>query len=78
MEMKMKNCRSIFATYLRTKRIETEFIDLLQGRIPKSVFARHYFRPDFKDNCKKNSKDNSITASRASYSLTWQKIQHMR
>jgi hypothetical protein len=20
---------------------------LLQGRIPKSVFARHYFRPDF-------------------------------
>jgi intergrase/recombinase len=27
--------------------IESELIDLLQGRIPKTVFARHYFRPDF-------------------------------
>jgi hypothetical protein len=26
-------------------------IDLLQGRVPKSVFARHYFTPslDYKD-----------------------------
>jgi hypothetical protein len=24
-----------------------EIIDLLQGRAPKSVFARHYFRPNF-------------------------------
>jgi intergrase/recombinase len=53
MEMKMKYCRSIFATYLRRKGVESEFIDLLQGRIPKSVFARHYFRPDFEGNCKK-------------------------
>jgi intergrase/recombinase len=27
--------------------VESELIDLLQGRIPKTVFARHYFRPDF-------------------------------
>jgi Archaeal phage integrase len=45
--MNMLYCRKVFATYLRTKGIEQETIDLLQGRIPKSVFARHYFRPDF-------------------------------
>ena len=45
--MNMLYCRKIFATYLRVQGIEQETIDLLQGRIPKSVFARHYFRPDF-------------------------------
>jgi intergrase/recombinase len=39
-------CRKIFATFLRTNGIEQELIDLLQGRIPKSVFVRHYYRPD--------------------------------
>jgi intergrase/recombinase len=43
----MSHCRKIFATHLRTKGVEQETIDLLQGRIPKSVFARHYFRADF-------------------------------
>ncbi len=47
--MNMSYCRKIFATYLRTKGIEQETIDLLQGRIPKSVFARHFFRPDFEN-----------------------------
>ena len=41
-----KYCRKIFATYLRNNGIEQEIIDLLQGRIPKSVFVRHYYRPD--------------------------------
>ena len=45
--MNMSYCRKIFATHLRTKGIAQETIDLLQGRIPKSVFARNYFRPDF-------------------------------
>ena len=45
-DMRMSYCRKIFATYLRENQIETETIDLLQGRIPKSVFARHYYRPD--------------------------------
>jgi intergrase/recombinase len=44
--MNMAYCRKIFATYLRNQGIEPETIDLLQGRIPKSVFDRHYFRPD--------------------------------
>jgi hypothetical protein len=49
--MNMNYCRKIYASYLRQSGIETEIIDLLQGRVPKSVFARHYFRPsaDYKD-----------------------------
>jgi hypothetical protein len=46
-------CRKIFATYLRTHGIEQETIDLLQGRAPRSVFARHYFKPTFKEERKK-------------------------
>ena len=44
--MHMNYCRKIYATYLRSNGIEQEIIDLLQGRIPKSIFVRHYFRPD--------------------------------
>ena len=47
LDMNMAYCRKIFSTYLRMNGIESELIDLLQGRIPKTVFARHYFRPDF-------------------------------
>ncbi|MFL6526073.1 MAG: hypothetical protein ACJ70Q_08020 [Nitrososphaera sp.] len=47
--MNMSYCRKIFATYLRVRGIEVETIDLLQGRIRKSVFARNYFRPDFEN-----------------------------
>jgi hypothetical protein len=45
--MHMLYCRKIFATYLRLEGIEQEIIDLLQGRIPRNVFVRHYFRPSF-------------------------------
>lgn len=31
---------------MRNNGIEQEIIDLLQGRIPKSVFVRHYYKPD--------------------------------
>ncbi len=41
----MNYCRKIFATFLRINNIEPEIIDLLQGRIPKSIFLRHYYRP---------------------------------
>jgi intergrase/recombinase len=43
----MLYCRKIFATYLRLSGVEQETIDLLQGRIPRNVFVRHYFRPNF-------------------------------
>ena len=41
---RFKELRSYFATYLRQHGILAEYIDLLQGRIPKSVFARHYLK----------------------------------
>jgi hypothetical protein len=45
--------RKIFATWLRQKDIETEFMDLLQGRTPSGIFAKHYFRPSFKEHSEK-------------------------
>ena len=42
----MYYCRKVFATFLRNKGIEPEIIDLLQGRISRSVFVNHYYRPD--------------------------------
>jgi intergrase/recombinase len=49
LSMNMYYCRKIFATYLRNKGIEPEIIDLLQGRIPKSMFLRRYYRPDINE-----------------------------
>ena len=49
MEMNMYYCRKVFSTYLRNNGIEPEIIDLLQGRIPKSIFLRHYYRPDINE-----------------------------
>jgi intergrase/recombinase len=38
-------------SHLRQTGIESEIVDLLQGSVPKSVFARHYFTPglDYSD-----------------------------
>jgi intergrase/recombinase len=49
--MNMNFCRKIYASWLRQRGIESEIVDLLQGRVPRSMFARHYFRPsaDYKD-----------------------------
>jgi hypothetical protein len=46
LDMNMSFCRKIYATYLRMNRIEPETIDILQGRIGKSLFVKHYYRPD--------------------------------
>jgi intergrase/recombinase len=43
-KLRIKELRSYSATFLRKKGIISELIDLLQGRIPKSVFARHYLK----------------------------------
>jgi intergrase/recombinase len=42
--LRFKELRSYFATYLRKHGILAEYIDLLQGRIPKSIFAKHYLK----------------------------------
>jgi intergrase/recombinase len=44
--LRIKELRSYFATYLRKNGIISEYIDLIQGRIPRSVFARHYLKVD--------------------------------
>lgn len=46
LKMNFYYCRKVFATFLRQEGIETEVIDLLQGRISNSTFVRHYYRPD--------------------------------
>jgi intergrase/recombinase len=38
--------RKIFASWLHKSGIPDITIDMLQGRVPKSVLAQHYVRPD--------------------------------
>ena len=40
--------RKIWATYMRHEGIEPEIIDLLQGRVSKTIFMQHYYRPNLK------------------------------
>jgi hypothetical protein len=49
MESHLKYCRAIFATYLRKQGIESEVIDIYQGRVPTSVFAAHYLKTNIQD-----------------------------
>ena len=44
LNLRIKECRSYFATFLRNHGVISEYVDLIQGRIPKSVFARHYLK----------------------------------
>lgn len=46
----MGYCRKIYSSWLRQSGIPAEIVDLLSGRVPRSIFARHYFTPsvDFK------------------------------
>jgi intergrase/recombinase len=47
LRMNMHYCRKIYSSYLRQYAgIESEIIDLMQGRIPSTIFAKHYFRPN--------------------------------
>jgi intergrase/recombinase len=42
--LRIKELRSYYATYLRQHNVISENIDLIQGRVPKSVFVRHYLK----------------------------------
>ncbi|MEM3864223.1 MAG: integrase [Nitrososphaerota archaeon] len=48
--MKLNYFRKLYASYMRERGVLPEIIDLLQGRIPKNMFVRNYFRPDFNKN----------------------------
>jgi hypothetical protein len=45
LEFHMGWCRKIFGSWLRQNGIASETVDLLQGRVPRTVFARNYFTP---------------------------------
>jgi hypothetical protein len=51
LSMHIKYCRKIQASWLKQHGIETEIINMLQGRIGKDIFLRHYMTPNnnFKD-----------------------------
>jgi hypothetical protein len=51
LSMHIKYCRKIHASFLKQSGIETEIINMLQGRIGKDIFLRHYYSPNnnFKD-----------------------------
>ncbi len=48
----MRFCRKVFATSMR-KHVDTELVDLLQGRVPTSIFARYYNRPNYREELEK-------------------------
>jgi intergrase/recombinase len=45
-KLRLKELRSYYASYLRKHGIISELIDLLQGRISKDVFVRHYLKQE--------------------------------
>jgi intergrase/recombinase len=44
MKMRLKELRSYYASFMIRHNIISEEVDLLQGRVPKSVFVRHYLK----------------------------------
>jgi intergrase/recombinase len=61
----MRFCRKIFASHLRQSGIESDIGDLLQGRVPKSVFARHYITPSLEYRTRVLQALNSLRVYRA-------------
>ena len=46
LKVRIKDLRKLFATTVRDAGVPEEVVDLLQGRIPQSVFLRHYYKPE--------------------------------
>jgi intergrase/recombinase len=44
--MRVKQLRSFYATKMRELCLLSEQIDLVQGRVGKSIFLQHYFKQD--------------------------------
>jgi hypothetical protein len=44
--MRVKYCRKFFASYLHRCGESSDLIDMLQGRIGKNIFLKHYLTPD--------------------------------
>lgn len=48
-KLRLKELRSYYASYLRKHGIISELVDLIQGRIGKDVFIRHYLKENPKN-----------------------------
>jgi hypothetical protein len=46
LSMQIKYCRKIYASWLKQYGIDTEIINMLQGRLGKDIFLRHYMTPN--------------------------------
>jgi intergrase/recombinase len=46
LKVRIKDLRKLFATTVRDNDVPEEVVDLLQGRIPQSIFLRHYYKPE--------------------------------
>jgi len=46
LKMRVKQLRSFYATTMREQGLLSEQIDLVQGRVGKSIFLQHYFKQD--------------------------------
>jgi hypothetical protein len=46
---RFKELRQQYATFMVRHGLIREEVDLLQGRVPKSIFIRHYWSPSFKE-----------------------------
>jgi intergrase/recombinase len=46
LSMRVKQLRSFYATKMREQGLLSEQIDLMQGRVGKSIFLHHYFKAD--------------------------------
>jgi hypothetical protein len=44
--MRLKYCRKIYASWLHKSGISSDLIDMLQGRIGKNIFLKHYLVPE--------------------------------
>jgi intergrase/recombinase len=44
LKLRLKELRSYYASFMVRHNIISEEVDILQGRVPKSVFARHYLK----------------------------------
>ena len=46
--LRLKELRSYQNSYLRKNGPISELVDIIAGRVPKSVFTKHYLRQDMK------------------------------
>ncbi len=48
-KLRLKDLRSYYASFIVRHNLISEEADILQGRVPKSVFARHYLKENPRD-----------------------------